>query len=175
MRAVTGVKVALAFLLATCLVALTAISIAGAITQTTRPPKGTSDQQTHPKVHPRRGTRRSKFRVRFTLRDAPGHEGAIASEYDIRVDKPRRSRAACAAPDVPALTSGTRGSRRSLALRTPRHGWCHGRYAVTVILQRGPYCPPPPDGQPPPPCPKFATTEVDVGHATFSVKTTRRS
>jgi hypothetical protein len=49
-------------------------------------------------------------------------------------------------------------------LRAPRSGWCTGRYAVTVYLQRGPYCPGP--GRP---CPLFATREQPTGAARFRV------
>lgn len=130
---------------------------------------GTETQQTDPRVHPRRGTRRSRFTVRFTLRDAPGHHGVVASTYDIQVDRPRRSRAACAAPMPAAVTSGTQGSRISVALPRPRYGWCRGRYTVTIHWQTGPYCPPAQDGQPPPPCPLFASQDLRVGKAAFTV------
>jgi hypothetical protein len=130
---------------------------------------GTAAQQTDPRVHPHRGTRRSRFSVRFTLRDAPGHQGVVAGEYTIRVDRPHGSRTACTAPRPETITSGARGSRISMALPRPRYGWCRGRYAVTVHWGRGPYCPPAQNGEPPPPCPLFASQDLEVGETSFSV------
>ena len=150
--------------------AMTATAMPG----TTQPPVGSSAQQTHPVVHPKRPTRRSHVSVRVTLSDAPGHEGVVESDYLIQVDQPIGSRAACAATAPPNVTSGTRGTRVSVALPSPRYGWCHGRYTATVFLQRGPYCPTPPAGQPPQPCPEFASRDLQVGRRTFVVRAPRR-
>lgn len=138
-------------------------------------PTGTPPQQTHPVVRPRHPTRRSRVAVRFTLTDAPGRHGAFESDYRVQVDRPARSRAACAATAAPRpVTSGAQGSRVTVALPAPAHGWCQGRYAVTVFLQRGPYCPKPQEGQPPQACPEFATQDLRVGRTTFVVGAPRR-
>ena len=92
------------------------------------------------------------------------------TSYRIRVDRPARARAACTAPNPPIVDSGAQGDMASLPLPKPRHGWCRGRYTVTVFLQRGPYCPTPKDGQPPQPCPMFASQDLDVGQAGFTVR-----
>lgn len=139
------------------------------VTQPSGPPKGSAEQQTHPVTHPRHPTRRSRGRVQFTLSDAPGHEGVVETDYRIQVDKPAGSRQACSAPAPANVTSGTQGARVTVALPAPPHGWCRGRYAVTVFLQRGPYCPLPQDGQPPQPCPEFASQDLQVGRSTFLI------
>jgi hypothetical protein len=59
---------------------------------------------------------------------------------------------------------------KQIKLTPPAHGWCKGTHRVTVFLQRGPYCPPPVQGQPPTPCPEFATQELDTGAAGFKVR-----
>jgi len=138
-------------------------------TQPSGAPTGTETQQTNPRVHPRRGTRRSRFTVRFTLRDVPGQRGVVATAYAIQVERPHRSRAACAAPMPAAVTSGAQGSRIAVALPRPRYGWCRGRYAVIVHRQTGPYCPPAQNGQPPTPCPLFPSTDLRVGKTAFTV------
>lgn len=132
-------------------------------------PVGTTGQQTHPSLVPRRGTRRTRFSVRFTLADAPGHRGVMATSYRVQVDQPSSSRAACAAPGPRQVDSGTRGEQITEALPRPRYGWCRGSYTVRVFLQRGPYCPKPQDGQPPQPCPLFASQEIAVGTTRFTV------
>lgn len=140
------------------------------------PPVGSAQQQTHPVVRPRHGMRRSHFRLQFVLSDAPGHQGVTESEYRIAVDQPPRSRAACLAVSPADITSGAQGASVTVALRAPRYGWCRGVYTATVFLQRGPYCPPPQDGQPPQPCPEFATQDLQVGISRFTIRprTTRK-
>jgi hypothetical protein len=58
-------------------------------------------------------------------------------------------------------------------LTEPASGWCTGRYRLTVILERGPYCAPPPAGQPPRPCPEFASQRLDVGDTLFTITRSR--
>jgi hypothetical protein len=173
--------------------AVTAVSVAGAQPDTssgsgtalpgttatgtpaeTGPPVAGTKQQTHPAVHPRHPARRSHVGVQFTLSDAPGHQGVVENGYRIQVDAPAGSRPACAAPAPPDVTSGTHGARVTVGLPHPRHGWCGGRYAVTIFLQRGPYCAAPQAGQPPQPCPLFASQELQVGRTAFVVRAPRR-
>lgn len=135
-----------------------------------RSQEGTPEQRTHPHVHPSHGTRRSAFKVTFTLRSAPGHHGVVATGYRVQVDPPSGSRAACSAPQPATVETGERDSTAKVPLPSPQHGWCRGRYAVTVFLQSGPYCPPPQDGQPPRPCPAFASRDLDVGETSFLVR-----
>jgi hypothetical protein len=134
------------------------------------PPKGSEKQQTHPRVRPRNVTRHTRVRLYFTLADAPGHQGVYATEYRIQVDPRSGARAACRPEPPPNVEQGEQGRRIRVQLPTPRHGWCRGRYRVTVFLQRGPYCPEPQPGEPPQPCPLFATQDLDVGEAHFTVR-----
>jgi hypothetical protein len=138
------------------------------------PPSGTAAEQTHPSVLPRRGHRHTRFTAALTLADAPGHSGVLAIDYRLQLSLLRRHAfGRCSPPPPPILDTGSAGQRVHIRLIAPAAGWCVGRYALTVLLQRGPYCPAPTPGQQPPPCPEFATQERDVGHAGFVV-TSRR-
>ncbi len=112
--------------------------------------------------------------MRFTLSDDPGHHGVVESDYRLQVDQPAGSRAACKAAPPSNVTSGTQGTRVTVALPSPRYGWCRGTYVTTVFLQRGPYCPTPQDGQQPQPCPAFASQDLQVGRSIFVVGAPRR-
>jgi hypothetical protein len=139
------------------------------------PPKGTAAEQTHPAIFPRVGGSRSHFTVRLTLADAPGHVGVLATDYRLQLTAPAgRSPQRCEPSPPPAnITSGVAGQVVRIALTAPTAGWCVGRYTLTVLLERGPYCPAPIPGQPPPPCPEFATQLLDVGSTRFTVVRSR--
>jgi hypothetical protein len=94
--------------------------------------------------------------------DAAGVSGVTRTDYRFAVRAPR---AACTATAPAPVTEAAAGTVEHLALPTPEHGWCVGRYHVTVLLQRGPYCP-----QPDTMCPEFATRDLDVGRAGFRVQ-----
>lgn len=128
------------------------------------------EQQTFPRVIPRVARRHSTVAVYFTLAAEPGHQGVLATEYRVQVDAAPDARASCAAPPPSLVDRGRRGEVKRVALLRPSGGWCVGRYRVTVFLQRGPYCPDPGPGEPPRPCPLFASREVDVGRARFTVR-----
>lgn len=134
------------------------------------PPKGTRGQQTHPRLVPRRARRTSRVAVHFTLADQPGHSGVVATDYRVQVDPPAGSRPACRGMAPATVDAGTRGAVVRVPLARPPHGWCVGRYIVTVFLQRGPYCPAPAPDQPPQPCPQFASQDLDVGRAGLTVR-----
>jgi len=174
-RTIAGMRaMLLAVLAGSCAAAATVTAAPGDSAPTTYP-TGAPAQQTHPVVRPHHPTRRSHVAVRFTLAEAPGRRGAFESDYRVQVDRPARSRAACAAAAAPRpVTSGAQGSRVTVALPAPSRGWCRGRYVVTVFLQRGPYCPKPQGGQPPQACPEFATQDLRVGRTTFVVGAPRR-
>ena len=142
-------------------------------TPATGAPQATKAQRTYPRVLPRTGSRRTAFAVYFTLRAQPGHTGVLETDYRVDIGPPPHARPACAAPAPDTITTGQAGDVRRVALAGPAGGWCAGRYAVTIFLQRGPYCPPPQDGQPPTPCPEFATQELDTGRAHFVVRPRR--
>ena len=127
-----------------------------------------SNERTDPQVNPTFGSALTVFTLTFTLRDAPGHEGAMATEYRAQVTAPPGSRSSCMAAQPPAIDSGTAGATERIALPPPAGGWCRGTYLVTVFLQRGPYCPKPVEGQPPTACPEFATQELDTGSTSFT-------
>jgi hypothetical protein len=132
-------------------------------------PSVPSNERTYPQVHPTSGSRLTVFTLTFTLRAAPGHEGVMATEYQVQVTAPAGSGSSCIAPPPPAIDSGTAGALEQITLTPPAGGWCRGTYLVTVFLQRGPYCPPPTQGQQPIPCPEFATQELDAGSTSFTV------
>jgi hypothetical protein len=134
------------------------------------PPKASSEQLTHPRVRPRVGGTHSTFALSFTLRQTPGHMGVVATDYRVEVAQPHRAGASCSPPQPAPILSGRKGTVTNLSLHPSLHGWCTGRYRVSVFLQRGPYCPPPVNGKPPTPCPEFATQDLDVGHARFTVR-----
>ncbi len=106
----------------------------------------------------------------FTLREEPGHHGVLATDYRVGVEPPPHARSRCRPAGVPIITAGHAGDVVRVPLRRPARDWCAGRYTVTTFLQRGPYCPPPAQGQPPTPCPQFASQELDVGRAHFIVR-----
>ncbi|MDQ6776037.1 MAG: hypothetical protein M3071_07420 [Actinomycetota bacterium] len=139
------------------------------------PPKGTAAEQTHPSIRPRLGGAHTLFVLRLTLATAPGHVGVVATDYRVQLRTPSaRPTQRCSRPaNIASVVSGVAHERVPIALDAPAAGWCAGTYRVTVFLERGPYCPAPAPGQPPPPCPEFATQELDVGDAHFTVTSAR--
>ncbi len=133
-------------------------------------PRGTAAEQTHPAVLPRTGGRRTRFVVRLTLADAPGHAGVLATDYRLAITVPaKRSLSRCSPAGPASIDAGIAHQVVRVPLATPAGGWCRGRYALTVFLQRGPYCPRPAPGSPPTPCPEFAEQDLGVGSAHFTV------
>ena len=51
-----------------------------------------SNERTDPQMHPTSGSGLTVFTLTFTLRDAPGHEGVMATEYRAQVTAPPGSR-----------------------------------------------------------------------------------
>jgi hypothetical protein len=135
------------------------------------PPEGTAAEQTHPSVRPRIGRAHTRFVVRLTLTNAPGHVGVLATDYRLQLTVPSARPVSRCSPAAAPMTidSGVAHQTVRFPLSAPAAGWCTGRYTLTVFLQRGPYCPAPAPGQPPSPCPEFATQELDVGTAHFTV------
>lgn len=125
-----------------------------------------ASEDTSPVVRPASGLRSTVFRLSFTLRHDAGHAGVLDTSYRVALVRPRGTRAACAAGAVPRIDSGRAGQRRRVLLPAPRHGWCPGRYRVSILLTRGPYCPPTHDQ----PCPEFATREQPAGGTSFRVR-----
>ncbi|MGI8803440.1 MAG: hypothetical protein ACR2KV_14960 [Solirubrobacteraceae bacterium] len=138
---------------------------AGSTARPSALPAGSPGERTHPRVKPAVGSRRTRFAVAFTLAAQPGHQGVLATDYQVQVDAPK-----CPPPMLALVDAGTPGSTVRMPLVPPAHGWCLGRHKVTVLLQRGPYCPRPSAGQPPTPCPEFASQDLDVGEAYFTVR-----
>jgi len=136
-------------------------------------PQAPSEQRTSPRVSPRSGPPTARFTVRFTLRSDAGHEGVLQTAYRVVVDRPRGAKARDPAPAPAPVAEGAAGSRARVVLRRPRGGWCVGRYRVSVLLERGPYCPPPSDAGAPTPCPAFASQDLNTGSATFTVRRPR--
>lgn len=132
-------------------------------------PKGTLGEQTHPAALPRLGGPQTRFRVRLTLPAASRHAGAVATGYHLRLTVPAGKPIQRCSPGAPATISGNAHDLVRVELVPPAGGWCAGRYAVTVLLQRGPSCPKPLAGRLPRPCPEFADQELSVGTAHFVV------
>ena len=132
-------------------------------------PNTPSNELTHPQVHPSTGARLTSFTLAFTLREAPGHQGVFAVDYRVQVAAPPGAPTSCNPNPPPTIESGAVGESEQIALQPPAQGWCNGTYRATVFLQRGPYCPPPVEGQPPTPCPEFPTQELDTGTASFTI------
>lgn len=130
---------------------------------------GSGSQDTDPHVRPAYGQASSVFTLTFTLRKTPGHERVTEIDYLVAVASPSGGGASCAASQPAAIDSGAAGELRSVALTPPSGGWCRGIHQVSVILQRGPYCPPPHEGGQPVPCPEFATQDLDTGSTIFTV------
>ena len=154
----------------------TAVGVATATPATMSFPQATpqttslpSSERTNPQIHPTSGSGLTVFALTFTLRDAPGHEGVMATGYRVQVAAPPGSGSSCMTAQPPAIDSGTAGTLEHITLTPPAGGWCGGTYFVTVFLQRGPYCPTPVEGQQPIPCPEFATQELDTGSTSFMV------
>lgn len=148
----------------------TGVSPAATTPGGTGPPTASPAQRTHPRVQPKVGGIRTSFTLRFTLRQAPGHVGVLAIDYRIQVSAPSDARTACWPRQPAPVQAGRKGETIQLRLQTPSAGWCVVPYAVTVYLQRGPYCPSPVAGKPPTPCPEFATQDLNVGEARFTVR-----
>jgi hypothetical protein len=130
---------------------------------------GSEREGTDPHVRPAYGQASTVFNLTFTLRKTPGHEGVMATDYRVAVAPPPGSGGTCTASQPAMVDSGTAGELRTLALTPPPDGWCRGAYQVTVLLQQGPYCPPPQEGGQPVPCPEFATRDLDTGSTVFIV------
>jgi len=134
------------------------------------PPKAPRGERTYPRLQPPTGRRDTRFTLTCTLRDAPGHQGVLAVDYRVQVAPPIGASAPCTPAEPPTIDTGTAGAIEHVPLTPPAHGWCRGSNRVTVFLERGPYCPPPVEGQTPTPCPEFATQELDTGDASFTVR-----
>jgi hypothetical protein len=131
---------------------------------------GRGGLESHPVVTPGRGGPRTAFAVRFTLPVAAGHAGVVDTRYSLAVIAPRaRSTARCAGSAAAAPATGAAGKRVRVRLIGPANGWCEGAYTVTVLLERGPYCPPASPTRPPVMCPEFLTAVRPVGSARFRV------
>lgn len=102
-----------------------------------------SGQRTYPHVRPRVGGRHSRFKLSFTLAQAPGREGTEETEYRAVVSRPANSRESCPPTQPAPVASGNQGELERITLQPPEHGWCRGRYDVTVYLQRTQTCGPP--------------------------------
>jgi hypothetical protein len=127
-------------------------------------PPAPANQQTHPTVSPRVGNAKTRFALRLTVRRTLGVQGGLRYYYAIEVRGPRPR---CAL--VGQIDGGRAGQRLRQAIAPPRRGWCRGRFHGVILLQGGPYCPPPVAGQPPVACPQFALAPIDAGHFRFRV------
>jgi hypothetical protein len=138
-------------------------------------------EQTHPHVTPRVGGRHRTFELSFTLAQAPGRNGIEYTSYRAVVIAPAQAQLACMPTQPAPITSGTQGEVARIALRPPTHGWCRGRYGVTVYLQWSQTCGPPIQPAPRIVCPlsvseiepAFPIGNVNTGKTHFTVRYAR--
>ncbi len=155
------------------IVAPSSADLAAAATRTvTGPvaPPPPSEERTYPQVRPSSGRRRTTFALTFTLRESPGQGNAFDVIYRVQVAALASTRPSCTPALSPSIESGEVGTVAQVKLAPPEHGWCVGRYRATVLLQRSPYCPPPPvEGKTEIACP-LVIEELATGHADFTVR-----
>jgi hypothetical protein len=152
----------------------------GAVAWTAPAALAGSDQatmQTHPSVRPRIGRRHSTFELAFTLAQAPGRAGFVDTYYREAVSPPAHAAAECSPAQPTPVFSGSQGATVKISLRPSAHGWCKGRYDVTVFLQRTNVCGPPVVGRALSICPVIADAqpvvpipEVNTGETHFTVR-----
>ncbi|HEY2652843.1 MAG TPA: hypothetical protein VGI50_13015 [Solirubrobacteraceae bacterium] len=172
-----GSRRAITLRLAVAVGVAAAIGVPNALASSSPAPSG---GQTYPNVTPRTGGRHRTFKLSFTLAQAPGHSGYEYTEYRAVVSAPAHTRASCTPTQPAPVTSGTQGEVERIALHQPTHGWCKGRYAVTVYLQRTQTCPPPVQPGPSPHIicpltpgeaqPVAPVGDVDTGQTHFTVR-----
>lgn len=170
-RRSTVVALALAFALGGGAVAVAA---PGALAGSNQAPIGV---QTHPSVRPRVGRGHSRFELTFTLAQAPGRAGLVDTHYSELVSPPAHAVPACSPTQPAPVATGSPGATIKIHLHPPTHGWCNGRYKVTVFLIHTPLCGPPialpaliicpvsPDARSP-----FPIGRVDTGQTHFTVR-----
>jgi hypothetical protein len=152
----------------------------GAVAWTAPDALAGSDQATtltHPSVRPRVGRRHSTFELAFTLAQAPGRAGFVDTYYSEAVSPPAHAAAACSPTQPAPVFSGSRGATVKIPIRPNAHGWCKGRYDVTVFLRRTNLCGPPVVGPSLIICPVTADArpivpipEVNTGETHFTVR-----
>ncbi len=134
-------------------------------------------QQTHPHVKPHTGGRHSKFKLSFTLAQAPGRTSTEETSYRPKISRPAHARISCTPPQPAPIASGSQGEVETIALHPPRRGWCKGRYDVIVYLQRTRTCEPPTATRPADACPASSgesesaySSEENTGETHFKVR-----
>lgn len=134
-------------------------------------------QQTHPHVKPQVGGRHSKFKLSFTLAQAPGRVGMEETSYRAEVSAPPDTRESCSPPQPAPIVTGSQAEVERIALYPPQRGWCKGQYAVTVYLQQTHTCGPPAAMTSRHLCPVSSsesepaqTEEVNTGETHFKVR-----
>jgi hypothetical protein len=133
------------------------------------PPKAPASHQTHPRVHPSSGGRRTTFVLTLIAGDDLGVRGILQTDY--RVSVASHAHRGCVSAFEALIDRGSKGQRLTLTVtQGSGRGWCRGRYHGIVLLERGPYCPKPAPGQPPRPCPEFASQALDAGRFAFRVR-----
>jgi hypothetical protein len=127
-------------------------------------PTAPASEQTHPKVRPARGHPATRFVLELTARQRLGATTGSSADYRVTV-----SRAGGGCGDALEISSAAAGAHLRRTLRPPSSaGWCRGRYAGSVILDRAPSCAPQANGRPVA-CPDFMLAPVVVGRFGFTV------
>lgn len=170
-RRSTVVTLALAFGLGSGAVAVAAPDALAGSSQ------ASTGMQTHPSVSPRVGRRHSKFELTFTLAEAPGRAGLVDSYYSELVSPAAHTTRVCSPTQPAPVSTGTQGAKIKIHLHSPAHGWCKGRYEVTVFLVHTQVCGPPLSHAALIPCPVSLDARspspigpVDTGQTRFTVR-----
>jgi hypothetical protein len=101
----------------------------------------------------------------------------VDTYYSEAVSPPAHAGAACSPTQPAPVSSGSQGATVTVRLRPNAHGWCKGRYNVTVFLHRTNVCGPPVVGPSLSICPVIADArlvvpipEVNTGETHFTVR-----
>lgn len=90
-------------------------------------PTASPAERAHPRVRPTAGGARTSFTLWFTLREAPGRAGVLATDYRVQVSPPSHARASCWPAQPGPVQAGRKGETVRLRLPTPSAGWCIAR------------------------------------------------
>jgi hypothetical protein len=107
-----------------------------------RPPANDERQATDPVISPRRGTPKTSFQIRLTLRANLGRQDGTLTAYEVFTSGVSRVSPApgCTAGLPASLSEGRPGQRKRLWLRPAGRGWCQGDYRARLVVVRGRPC-----------------------------------
>lgn len=127
-------------------------------------PTAPGQEQTHPRIIPRRGGGLTVFTLELTSRAQLGLHGVLSISYQVEIAGPRALE--CAVANPPGIRRGSVGERIRLLLRPGPAGWCPGGYSATVMIERGPHC------RGSQRCPEIRSERLAVGRVAWRVAKT---